>query len=133
MKIHSIQTSAGAAVLADLSAGEITPVQCPEGWGLILWGRRERSLVVGFALHSKADWIADYSPNVKGAIVSWSAGEPIAGSVVEFDTAVVSAICPHCGSTKYTSQGANWLCKGCGRCWRKVGKRQNNKGIEGIA
>jgi len=127
MKIHSIQSTAGAAVLADLSLGEIVPVECPVGWGLVLWGRCDRPNLLEFALRSKADWIADYSPNDKGAIVVWSVGGPSVGSVVEFDTAVVSAICPHCGGTKYTSQGANWLCKGCGRCWRKVGKRNEKQ------
>jgi hypothetical protein len=75
MKIHSIQTSAGAAVLADLSIGEITPAECPEGWGLVLWGRCDRPTLLEFALHSKADWIADYSPNTKGAIVCLEFGE----------------------------------------------------------
>jgi predicted RNA-binding Zn-ribbon protein involved in translation (DUF1610 family) len=120
MKLHSIQTLIGAATLADLNHHPQHSVDCPDGWGLIIWGRCDRVTFGTIVCNSKAEWIADYSPNNKVAIVIHSLREDVkVGDRVTFGTTCVDAICPNCGSTHYVSSGVNWRCKDCDRQWRK--------------
>ena len=122
MKIHSITTGLGAACLASIDH-PTHPVEAPEGWGLILYGRCNRTQLMTIALGSKAAWIADYDIKRRVAIVIWPSA--MAGKTFSIDTSVVDAICPDCGSTEYVSSGVNWRCGRCDRQWRKssAGKR----------
>lgn len=129
MKIISIETSTGSALLADLSNYPIHPLgEVPDRWGLILWGRCDRAQTLTVALNTAAEWIADYIPNEKAAVVVFSKKEGLKlGDRVEFDTNVVDALCPKCSSSNYVSNGSNYLCKECGRQWRKNSKRQRGR------
>jgi hypothetical protein len=125
MKLHGIQTLIGAAILADLSYFPHHPVDIAPAWGLILWGRCDRPTFGIIACNSKADWIADYSPSNKCAIVIFTNRSDVKfGDQVNFDSACVDAICPSCGLAHYISSGINWRCKNCDRQWRRnPGKR----------
>ena len=129
MKLTSIETSIGAALLADLTDSPIHPLGAiPKDWGLILWGRCDRTQLLILALSLDALWIADYIPNSKEAIVILSKKEGLApGNRIKFNSAVVDALCPKCSSSNYVSNGLNYLCKSCGRQWRKNSKRQRGR------
>ena len=123
MKIKSITTSIGAALLIDISHLPRHGQTIPSGWGVVLFGRCSR---VEFGLIAcnliGAEWIADYCPNKKAAIVIWSFAPTIVPlqSTVTFDSwEAEDAVCPSCGGTQYVSKSPNWLCKGCGRQWKK--------------
>jgi hypothetical protein len=116
LKLYSTQTSIGAACLVSIEA-PIHHVDAPEGWGLIFWGRCDRTQLLTIALNAKAAWIADFDINQKVAIVVYPL--ELTGKILEIDTSCVEAICPGCGSTKYTSSGVNWRCSVCDRQWRK--------------
>lgn len=119
MKLHSISTSLGSACLAEIAEPN-HPVQVPDGWGLIFWGRCDRAIFGKLVLSSTATWIADYSMHSKQAIIMWPIH--LAGQSISVDTSLVDAVCPTCGSTNYVSNGAeNWKCSSCGRQWRKAG------------
>lgn len=129
MKITSIQTPIGAALLADHSQSEATPIgEVPSGYGVVLYGRdRSSALVAVFGL--QAAWLAEYQPKTKQAIVLWSWVEKVnAGDLVEIESLRAnSAICPACGSADYTSSGTNWRCSNCGKQWRKSPKTRGRK------
>jgi predicted RNA-binding Zn-ribbon protein involved in translation (DUF1610 family) len=121
MKTHSIKTSIGSALLASIEE-PVHPIEAPKGWGLIFWGRCDRSTFGQLLLASKADWIADFDIKSQEAIVIYPL--KFAGKRLEIDTTCVEAACPDCGSTQYVSTGINWKCKKCDRQWRKSpGKR----------
>ena len=120
MKLHSIATEIGSALLVDI-AEPIHPVEAPEGWGLVFWGRSDRATFGTLILSSKAKWIADYDIRAKVAIVMWP--PELAGKAMPIDTTCVEAVCPGCGSSNYVSNGVNWQCKDCGKRWRKGAKR----------
>jgi hypothetical protein len=114
MKIHSITTDLGPALLAAPTHG----VEAPEGWGLIFWGRCGRATFGQIILSSKAKWIADYDIRRKVAVVMWP--PEMAGKAMSIDTTCVEAVCPKCGSSNYKSNGErNWKCKDCDRQWLK--------------
>lgn len=117
MRLHSISTSIGAAVLVEISS-PIHSIDAPPGYGLIFWGRCNRVTLGTIVLGSKARWIADYDIQSKQAIVLWP--PELAGKALDIDTSAVDAICPGCGSTHYISSGINWRCKECDRQWRKT-------------
>ena len=116
MKLHSITTALGPALLVDIAEPRHS-VKAPDGWGLIFWGRSDRATFGSIILSSKGKWIADYDVKAKAAIVIWP--EELAGKAISIDTTAVDAICPRCGSTEYWSNGINWRCKKCDRQWRK--------------
>lgn len=122
MKLHSITTDLGAALLVEI-ADSIHPTEAPEGWGLIFWGRCDRATFGTLILSSKAKWIADYDIRAKVAIVMHP--PELAGKTMQIDTTAVDAVCPECGSTDYWASGINWRCKVCDRQWRQKpgGKR----------
>jgi hypothetical protein len=124
MKLHSIQTPIGAAILAEIIA-PLHGIESPEGWGLIFWGRCDRATFGQIILSSNAEWIADYSPKSKKAIVIWPA--ELAGKELAIDTTCVDAVCPRCDGSHYIENGINYLCRDCGRQWRKV-RSGNPKG-----
>ena len=98
------------------------PVEAPEGWGLVFYGRCDRTQLMTIVLGSKAKWIADFDIKKREAIVVWPAD--MMGRTFQIDTTAVDAICPECGSTEYASSGVNWRCGKCDRQWRKsIGKR----------
>jgi hypothetical protein len=131
LKLHSIQTSIGAATLADLSHLPQHPIDITPDWGLIFWGRCDRATFGTIVCNSKAGWIADYLPNDKCAVVIFTNRSDVKlGDRVTFDSACVDAICPGCGSAHYISSGINWRCKDCDRQWRRnPGKRGRPKKI----
>lgn len=119
MKIYSIATPIGSALLASIEE-PVHPIESPKGWGLIFWGRCDRSTFGQLLLASKADWIADFDIKSQEAIVLYPL--KFAGKRLEIDTTCVEATCPDCGSTHYVSTGVNWKCRKCDRQWRKVSK-----------
>jgi hypothetical protein len=129
MKIISIETSSGSALLANLNFHPIHPIGgVPAGWGLVLWGRCDRAQTLTVALNTNSDWIADWIPNEKAAIVVFSKKDGLnVGDRVEFDTTVVDALCPKCNSSNYVANGASFLCKDCGRQWKKNSRRQRGR------
>ena len=120
MKLHSIITPIGPALLAEILDPALG-IDAPEGWGLVYWGRCDRATFGALLLASKAEWIADYDIKAKAAIVLWP--DAMVGKVLDIDTACVDAICPHCGSSEYSSAAKNWLCTNCGKRWRKAGAK----------
>jgi DNA-directed RNA polymerase subunit RPC12/RpoP len=126
MHLKSIPTSHGAACLIDLTAPPIHPMDIPADWGAILWGRCDRVSALTVALTiSSATWIADYTPNRLAAIVVWSRdGDIPIGTEITFDSTLArDAICPKCGSSIYTLNGAaGYRCKDCGRQWKPDAK-----------
>jgi predicted RNA-binding Zn-ribbon protein involved in translation (DUF1610 family) len=127
MKLHIIATELGAATLASIEA-PIGPIDAPEGWGLVFWGRCDRATFGRLLLSSKAVWIADCDINRKVAIVLFPPG--LAGKEFPIDTTCVEAICPSCGASDYRSNGRSWECKGCGRSWlKREGKPKGGKRV----
>lgn len=122
MKLHSIATPIGAALLVEI-AEPAHGVEAPEGFGLVFWGRCDRATFGQLILSSKATWIADYDIKSKSAIVMHP--PELAGKTMQIDTSAVDAVCPGCGSTEYWASGINWRCKVCDRQWRQqsVGRR----------
>lgn len=129
MKLHSVATDLGAAMLADLKE-PLHPVTAPEGHGIVFWGRCDRATFGQILLGSKAKWIADYDVKRKLAIVMWP--ENLAGRAMEIDTAIVDPVCPECGSPEYISRGENWQCSRCDRQWRKAPKKRGRKARENL-
>ena len=121
MKIYSITTPIGSALLASIEE-PVHPIDVPKGWGLIFWGRCDRSTFGQLLLASKADWIGDYDINTKEVVIM--SPLELTGKRFTIDTSCVEVTCPDCGSTYYVSTGINWRCKRCDRQWRKnPGKR----------
>jgi hypothetical protein len=117
MKIVSITTSRGAALFIEAIA-PYSPLILPAGWGLIVSGDQRLAMTIACNC-PEAKWIADYCHKSKRAVVV-RAGEGIPlGSVIDFDPTPAIAICPHCGSTDYSSKGRQWVCKSCGKTWLK--------------
>ena len=113
-----IDTPIGPAILWDMQS----PIEIPRGHGLITFGRWDRALYAQKILSLPANWIADYSPKIKMAIVV-SPGEyqdwrfPI-------ELPAQKTICPNCGCSEASTRGINWQCKECKHQYRKVpGKR----------
>lgn len=121
MKLHSISTELGPAVLASIEP-PFHPVDAPEGYGIVLWGRCDRSATLTIALASRALWIADYDIRNREAIVV--SPIEIAGKRLDIDTLCVDISCPKCNGIKTVSNGASYRCKGCGHQWRKSTRRQ---------
>jgi hypothetical protein len=123
MKFHSIATPHGAAAIVEI-VPPLHPIDLPLGYGAILWGRCDRSDLLMIALGLRAEWVADYRIKTKDAIVVTSSKPGLkVGTVFAVDTSCVDAICPHCGGSNYVANGVNWLCKDCGKRWRKISKR----------
>jgi predicted RNA-binding Zn-ribbon protein involved in translation (DUF1610 family) len=121
MKIHSITTPIGSALLASIEE-PTHPIEASQGWGLIFWGRCDRATFGQIILASSAEWIGDY--DIKEQEVVIMSPPELAGKRFAIDTACVEATCPNCGSANYISTGINWRCKDCNRQWRKSpGKR----------
>lgn len=134
MKLHSIQTSIGAATFADLNYHPQHPILNLPGWGLVFWGRCDRVTFGTIACNSKAEWIADCSLNDRSAVVIHSNLDDVKlGDRVEFDFACVDAVCPGCGSTHYISSGVNWRCKDCSKQWRKNAQRRGRKPLKALS
>jgi hypothetical protein len=135
MKFHSIATPHGSAAIVEI-VPPFHPINLPPGYGAILWGRCERSDLLTIALGLRAEWVADYRVKTRDAIVVWSNKPGVTvGGIFVVDTTCVDAICPHCGSSEYSSAAQNWLCSKCGKRWRKAeakprggaGRRQGRK------
>lgn len=121
MKIHSITTPIGGAILAQI-VEPIHPIEAPEGWGLVFFGRCNRATFAGIVATSTALWIADYNVKTKEAIIM--PPSPLAGKTMVIDTSCVEVIirCPACGSDRVQSSDPNWKCGDCGKQWRKAPK-----------
>jgi hypothetical protein len=125
MKIHSITTDLGPAILTEIAA-PLHSIEAPGDWGLIFWGRSADTDLLTITLSSKAKWIARYCIKSRRAIVVWPAD--LAGESMQIDTTPVEAICPHCGGGDYCANGQRtWLCKGCGRQWMRAPKRAKSR------
>lgn len=130
MKITSITTSRGAALFVEAIA-PYSPILIPEGWGLVVSGDRRLAMTIACNCE-RAAWIADYSGKGGRAIVVWTDSDVQLGSAIEFDSTLAqNAICPHCGSTHYSSKGRQWVCKRCGKTWLKDGAKTRGGRREG--
>ena len=111
--MKTIDTPIGPAILWDMQE----PIEVPRGHGVITFGRCDRALYAQKILSLSADWIADYSPKIKMAIVVSPGTHQDWRFAIELPEQ--PTICPSCGHDEALSRGINWQCKKCYRQYRK--------------
>lgn len=104
----TIETPIGPAIIWDMQS----PIEVPRDTGVITFGRCDRALYAQKILNLKADWIADYSPKIKMAIVVSPGAHQDWRFPIELPDQAPQ-ICPNCGNNESRSRGVNWQCGKC--------------------